>query len=180
MNQIDPKLKDLLVREAHLRLSRARLTPVWSNKEAELRAIQAAKPTFFPVFSTRKRAAYEQRLADTQQAVDILRQGMAVLDRLEAQVKNLIAEEIENILRANHPEYVEALTALRQKRLGDHQASVIDERKTGEVRSALFGVWERFRSQVAPEIYPGDTERVVEDTEALLPVNAGGLTLISA
>src|SRR6185369_2441360 len=82
---------------------------------AELRAIQAAKPTFFPVFSTRKREDYEKRLADVQQVAEVLRQGMAVLDRVEPQVKQLIADEIENILRADHPEYVEALAALRQK-----------------------------------------------------------------
>ena len=114
MSRIDPKLKDLLVREAHLRLSRVQLMPAWSQKEAELRAIQTAKPAFWPVFSRRKREEFEARLNPVQQDVDLLRQGLAVLDRIEPQVKKLILEELENILRADHPEYVEAWAALRQ------------------------------------------------------------------
>jgi len=299
MTQIDPQLKDLLVREAHLRLSRAQLTPVWSKKEAELRAIQTAKPTFIPVFSKRKREEYEARLAEVQQVVDVLRQGMDVLDRVEPHVKKLITEEIENILRADHPEYVEALAALRQKgdwvrcvdrfaekihaftsQLGNARniacsgygkktnaysknageafqqaveaaqkleeevtfankiadartrvlvangfkarslpklsptgfaawvtkistlplaeaqvqfdqlseaakklyerelrelrahADAIDEQQTNEVQSSLFALWDKLRAQVAPEIFPGDTERVVEETERLMLENA--------
>ena len=64
MPQLDPKLKDLLVREAHLRMSRAQLMPVWSQTEAELRAIQVAKPAFWTIFSRHKRADYEARLAE--------------------------------------------------------------------------------------------------------------------
>ena len=295
MTRIDPKLKDLLVREAHLRLSRAQLTPIWAQKEAELRAIQTAKPTFIPVFSKRKRQEYEARLAEVQQVVDVLRQGMAVLDRVEPQVKKLITEDLENILRADHPEYVEALAALRQKgdwvrcvdrfaekinvfvsQLGNarniacsgyakksnaysknageafqqavdaaqkleeevsfankiadtrsrilvangfkprplpkltptgfaawvtkistlplaeaqvqfdqlserakklHEVEVrelrshadaIDEQQTNEVQSSLFALWDKLRARVAPEIFPGDTERVVAETEQLL------------
>ena len=39
MSQLESNLKDLLVREAHLKLSREQLTPSWVEKEAELRAI---------------------------------------------------------------------------------------------------------------------------------------------
>ena len=300
MSRIDPKLKDLLVQEAHLRLGREQLTPAWTQKEAELRAIQAAKPAFWPVFSKRKRDEYEARLAAVQQDVDVLRQGVAMLDGVEPHVKKLITEEIENILRADHPEYVEALAALRQKddwvrcvgrfterldafasQLGNvrnlacsgyarksnaysqnagqafqlaidaaqkveeevvfankisdarsrifiasgfksrplpklqptgfavwvaristlplaeaqvqfdqlfeqtkrlyetglpelrAQAEAIDGAQTNEVHSSLFALWEQFRVQVAPEIFPGDTERIVEETAKFLPDNAG-------
>ena len=307
MHLIDSTLKDLLVREAHLRLSREQLTPVWAQKEAELRAVQTARPAFWPVFSKRKRDDYEAKLGDVQQVVDVLRQGVKVLDRIEPQIKKQITEELENILRADHPEYVEALAALRQKddwmrcverfggrlnafasQLGNVRniacsgyarkanaysqnasqafqlaidaaqkledevafankiseararifiangfksrplpkleatgfaawvakistlplaeaqvqfdklseqtkklhdsgltelranAESIDRQQTGEVHSALFVMWEQFRAQVAPEIYPGDTERVIEETENLLSENANVRELRSA
>ena len=281
MHLIDSPLKDLLVREAHLRLSREQLMPVWAQKEAELRAIQTARPAFWPVFSRRKRSDYEAKLGTIQQIVDVLRQGVNVLDRIEPEIKKQITEELENILRADHPEYVEALAALRQKddwmrcidRLEDRingfasqlagrafqlaidaaqklegevvsankmaeararifiangfksrplpklestgfaawvakisvlpraevqpqidllagkakklaevglrdlrsHAHAINEQQTGEVQGSLYAVWEKFRLQVAPEIYPGDTERVVEETELLLFKNGGGV-----
>jgi hypothetical protein len=303
MSQIDPKLKDLLVREAHLRLSREQLTPVWTQKEAELRAIQAARPAFLPIFSKRKREEYETQLAAVQQVVDVLRKGLEVLDRVEPHVKKLIEEEIENILRADHPEYVQALAALRQKedwvrclgrfagkihdfarelgnvrnlacsgyarqantysqgagqafqlaveaaqkveeevtfanKVADAQsrmfvangftsrplprlqptgfaawvsristlplaeaqvqfdllfeqtkklyetglpelrghADSIEELQSGEVHSSLRAMWEQFRAEVAPEIFAGDTERSVADTERLLLAKAGSTT----
>lgn len=295
MPQLDSKLKDLLVREAHLRMSRAQLMPVWSQKEAELRAILVAKPAFWPVFSRRKREDYEARLAEVQQVLDIFRDGMNVLDRLEPEIKRQITEAIEDILRAERPEYVEALAALKQKeewvrcverftarvhefasqlgnvrniacsgyakkshayskgageafqraieaaqkleeeialankiaeararvflangfksrplpkmaptgfaawvakisalplseaqgqfdqlceqtkKLYEHglpeirgNADALDSQQTAEVHGALFAIWEQFRAQVAPEIFPGDTERVIEETEKML------------
>jgi hypothetical protein len=115
MAEIDPKLKDLLLREAHLRLSREQLTPVWNEKEAALRAVQTAKPVFLPVFSRRKRGEYETQLAAAQEVVAVLRQGLEVIDRIEPHVQAAIEAEIENILRADRPEYAQALAALRQR-----------------------------------------------------------------
>ena len=112
---LDPKLKDLLVREAHLRLYRERLEPVWSKKEAALRAVEAARPSFLPVVSRRRRAEYEERLAAARRAVLELRNGMEVVDRVLPQVKKLIEEEIEDKLRAASPEYTRALAGRRQK-----------------------------------------------------------------
>ncbi len=307
MSQIDPKLKDLLLREAHLRLSREKLTPVWAEKEAELRAIQATKPTFWPVFSRRKRADGEARLGEVQQTLGVLREGVRVLDRIEPQIKKQITEEIGNLLRADHPEYVEALAALRQKddwvrcvarfgekihdfasqlgnvrnlacssnarksnaysqnagqafqlaieaaqkvedevafanRISDARARIFvahgfksrplpkldptgfaawvariralplaeaqlqfdqlfeqtkklydagiselrslaeaaDAQQTGEVHGALFIKWQQFRAQVAPEIFPGDTERIIEETERMLADSADVPASVSA
>lgn len=115
MSDLDPTLKDLLVREAHLRLSREQLTPVWAAKEAELRAIQTAKPVFLPIFSKRSREEYAARLAAIMEVVGVLRRGLEVIDRIEPHVKKMIEEQIENILRDDCPEYVQALAALRQK-----------------------------------------------------------------
>ena len=111
----DPKLKDLLMRETHLRLYRERLEPVWAKKEAALRAVEAARPFFLPVFSSGKRAEYEERLNAARRAVADLRAGMDVVDRVLPQVKKLIEEEIEDKLRAASPEYTRALAGRRQK-----------------------------------------------------------------
>jgi hypothetical protein len=115
MVELKPKLHDLLMREAHLRLSREQLKPVWAEKEAELRAVQTARPLFLPVFAKRKRAEYEDRLAAAQNAVSLLRTGMDAIDRIEPHLKKLIEGEIEESLREESPEYVHALAARRQK-----------------------------------------------------------------
>ena len=149
MTPIDSKLKDLLVREAHLRLSRAQLTPIWADKEAALRAVQMAKPKFWPVFSKRARLEYEAREAAAQQVVDVMRQGMAVLDRIEPQLKKLIEERIEGILRDDCPEYVKGLATLNQKedwnRCLDRFAERIDEftRSVGNVRNLACSGYSR-------------------------------------
>jgi hypothetical protein len=59
-------------------------------------------------------------------------------------------------------------------------ADAIDRQQTGEVHSALFVMWEQFRLQIAPEIYPGDTERVIEETERMLSDNVGEMALSHA
>ncbi len=141
MSRIDPALKDLLVREAHLRLSRGQLKPIWAEKEAALRAVQTAKPKFMPLFAKRARAEYEAQVAAAQQIVDVLRQGMNVLDRIEPRLKKLIEERIEVMLREENPEYVKALATLNQKedwsRCVDRFAQKIDEftRSLGNVRN---------------------------------------------
>lgn len=295
LNPIDPKLKDLLVREAHLRLSWAQITPIWTQKEADLRAIEAAKPAMWPIFSKQKRRDYEARHAEALQVAVVLREGVNVLDRVEAEVKKLITGELEVMLSAERPGYAEALATLRQRddwlacverfatgvhefasQLGNARnlacsgyarksnaysqnaaqafqlavdaAQKIDEaavsankisdartrafvergfkslplpkleptgfaawvtristlplaeaqtqfdllsaatkkvqeaglvelradgeaadrHETAEVHRALFDRWEQFRAAVAPEIYPGDTGRIVAETEAML------------
>lgn len=115
MSELDPKLTDLLMREAHLRLSREHLRPVWVAKEAELRAVQTAKPTFLPIMGRRAKEEYHARLAAAQETVTILRNGLEVIERCEPHIKKMIEEEIENVLRAQCAEYVEALAARRQK-----------------------------------------------------------------
>jgi len=299
MSQLEQTLKDLLVREAHLKLSREQLTPIWVEKEAELRAVQAAKPVFLPVFSKRRREEYEKRLAEVNEVVAVLRKALEVIDRIEPHVKRMIEEEIENILRAECPEYVQALAALRQKedwarclerfgekifeftralgnvrnlacsgyarhaavystgalqaftlateaarqveeevlfanKLSDAQARIfvengfalrplprlpqtdyaawvgrisalplaeaqtqfdllieqtkklhaegvpelrmhaesVDEMQIAEVRNYLLAAWDQFRGEIAPEIFPGDTERVVAETERILLTKA--------
>lgn len=299
MSQLESNLKDLLVREAHLKLSREQLTPIWVEKEAELRAIQAAKPVFLPIISRRRREEYEARLGAALEVVGILRKGLEVIDRIEPHVKKLIEEQIENVLREDCPEYVEALAALKQKedwgrcierfagkifeftralgnvrnlacsgyarhagvysqgalqaftlanevaqqveeevafanKISDTQARMliangfnlrplprlqktdyaawvtrigalplaeaqvqfdllieqtkklhaegvpellsqaqgVDEMQTAEVRNYLLAAWEQYRAEIAPEIFSGDTERSVAETERMLLTKA--------
>ncbi len=295
MIQIDSRLRDLLVREAHLRLSLARLTPVSVQKEADLRAIEAAKPSFWSILSKNTRQDYETRLAAAKQDAELLRQGVKGLDRVEAFVKSEILVELEKMVSAERPGYGEALAALRQKdawmgcvgrfagciheftsqlgnvrnlacsgyarkanaysenagrafqlaidaarkideevelanRLAEARAQIFiangfklrplpkleptgfaawvaristlplaeaqkqfdelfgqtkklgevgipdlrahgdaaDVQQLGEVRRALFVKWAQLRAQVAPEVFPGDTARIVDETEALM------------
>jgi hypothetical protein len=141
MSQLENKLKDLLVREAHLKLSRDQLRPVWVEKEAELRAVEASKPTFLPIMGRRAKEAYLARLAAAQEMVAILRNGLEVIERCEPHIKKMIEEEIENVLREQCEEYVQALAARRQKedwmRCLDRFAAKIFEftRSLGNVRN---------------------------------------------
>ncbi len=112
---LGPKLHDLLHREAHLKLWRTQLLPRWSEKEAELRALQAARPAFFFVLSNGRKEGYLTRLAEAQQAAQRLRERVAALDLCEPHIAKLVEHEIENLLRDDCPEYVNALAAQRQK-----------------------------------------------------------------
>lgn len=141
MSQLDQKLKDLLVREAHLKLSREQLRPVWVEKEAELRAVQTSKPTFLPIMGKRAKEEYLMRLTAAQDTVTIYRNALEVIERCEPHIKKMIEEEIENVLRDQCIEYVQALAARRQKedwvRCLDRFAAKIFEftRSLGNVRN---------------------------------------------
>lgn len=112
---ISRKLEDLLIREAHLKLSRAELTPVLAEQEAELQRIVATKPALLAFQAKEKREAYEARVAEARETVQMLRDGVAQLDRVEPHIRRMLRDEIEDLLRAACPEYVQALAARAQK-----------------------------------------------------------------
>lgn len=89
--------------------------PRWSEKEAELRAIQAAKPTLLVILSPKRKEDYYARLHAAQETVTQLRARVELLDRCEPHIAKMIEHEIENLLREDCPEYIQALAALRQK-----------------------------------------------------------------
>jgi hypothetical protein len=115
MSHLGPKIRDLLVREAHLKMSREQLRPIWVQKEAELRAVQSSKPTFLPIMGRRAKEEYLTRLAAAQETVTIFRNGLELIERCEPHIRKMIEEEIENVLRTQCAEYVAALAARNQK-----------------------------------------------------------------
>jgi hypothetical protein len=143
MSDLPQRLKDLLVREAHLKVSRDQLTPVLTEKEAELKAIQAARPTFLLLMPKPKREEYLAQLSAAQETVKILRAGLHVIDRCDPHIKRMVEEEIEVLLRKDCVEYAEALAARRQKedwsRCLERFAEKIFEftRALGNVRNAV-------------------------------------------
>lgn len=108
-------LPALLHREAHLKLWRAQLIPRWTEKEAEFRAVQAAKPTFFVLLPGSRREAYLTRLATVEDQAQRLRERVELLGQCEPHIAKSIEHEIERLLRDDCPEYVQALAAHRQK-----------------------------------------------------------------
>ena len=91
------------------------------------------------------------KLAPTGFAAWVLK--ISTLPRAEAQVQfDQLSVRAKKLSDASIPE-------LRAN------ADAIDGQQTNEVQSPLFALWEKFRVQMAPEIYPGDTERVIEETE---------------
>ena len=114
-SHIDDRLHDLLVREGHLRLSREQLKPVLDQEEEDLRAVQAARPTFLGIMPKAKREAYRTQLTSAEETVRILRKGWDVIERCEPHIAKMIEEAVENVLRKDSPEYVQALAAHQQK-----------------------------------------------------------------
>ena len=89
---ISRKLEDLLIREAHLRLSRAELVPALVAQEAA-----------------------EQKVVEARETAQMLRDGIAQLNRVEPHIRRMLRDEIEDLLRTRCPEYVQALAARDQK-----------------------------------------------------------------
>jgi hypothetical protein len=112
---ISRKLEDLLIREAHLTLSRSQLAPALAEQEAALREVVDAKPALLAFQAKEKRQAYETRLAEAKETVQMLRDGVAQLDRVEPHIRRMLRDEIEDLLRAACPEYLQALAARQQK-----------------------------------------------------------------
>jgi hypothetical protein len=104
----------LLLRDAHVRLSCGHLKPVWAQKEAALRALEASKPFFVPVISNGKPAEYEHRVAAAREAATLIREGMEMIARIEPPIQKLIEEQIEEALREESPQYGRALAAQQQ------------------------------------------------------------------
>ena len=115
MSPISLKLQELLIREAHLRLSREQLVPVLADKEAELKLVTGSRPVMLSFAGREKRAAYDARLAEVRETVQLLQGGLQQLGRVEPHIHNMIRNEIEDLLRAACPEYVQALAAREQK-----------------------------------------------------------------
>ncbi len=99
MIELNPTLRDLVLREAHLKRSRDLLRPVWEQAEAELRAAQAARPFLGPVFAKRKREGRELRVAMAREAVQLLRRGLETIERLEPLVEKLLESEVKSTNR---------------------------------------------------------------------------------
>jgi hypothetical protein len=109
------RLRDLLHREAHLRLCRAQTKPLWAEKEAKLRAFETTRSPFREMFSPKVREENQAKHAQAVSAVEALRNRMEVLDLCEPHIAKMIEQEIEMLLRKDCPEYISALVALRQK-----------------------------------------------------------------
>ncbi len=112
---ISRKLEDLLIREAHLRLSRAELTPALAEMDAEVEKIVKARPTLLSFQAKEKRDAYEAQLAEVRETAKMLRDGIAQLDRVDPHIRRMLRDEVEDLLRVACPEYVQALAAREQK-----------------------------------------------------------------
>lgn len=110
---IPHKLEILLVREAHLKFGRAAIAPLLAEKEAEFFALEKAKPGMFA--TKEKKQAHLQEVAEANETLRLLRNGIAQLDRVEPHIQHMVEEEAESVLRANSPAYLAALAA-RQHR----------------------------------------------------------------
>ncbi len=110
---VPPALQDLLLREAHLRLSREAIQPALTRVEAEYLVLEANKPSLLA--SKHKQEAHEENLSRLAEKREQLRVGLEQLDRVEAHVGRLVLKEVEDYCRSAHPEYLQAM-AIRQHR----------------------------------------------------------------
>ena len=112
---ISRKLEDLLIREAHLRLIRAELVPALGVQEAAEKKVVEARPRWLSFHAKETRVAYESRLAEVRETAQMLRDGIAQLNRVEPHIRRMLRDEVEDLLRTRCPEYVQALAARDQK-----------------------------------------------------------------
>jgi hypothetical protein len=112
---ISRKLEDLLIREAHLRMSRAELVPALVAQEAVEKTVVEARPRWLSFHAKETRVAYESRLAEVRETAQMLRDGIAQLNRVEPHIRRMLRDEVEDLLRTRCPEYVQALAARDQK-----------------------------------------------------------------
>jgi hypothetical protein len=110
---VPPALKDLLVREAHLRLSREAIQPAIARLEAGYQALEAGKPGVLAAKS--RHEAHAEKLSQLAEQRERLRGGLEQLDRVEAHLGRLVLNEAEDYCRSTFPEYRQAL-AIRQHR----------------------------------------------------------------
>jgi len=110
---IPTNLKDLLLREAHLKASRDAITPALQEQEVNLARLQEHKPGLFT--SKAQREEYQLELGETLEALQLLRRGIGQLERVEKHIRRLLLEAGENQLREAHPDYLRAL-AIRESR----------------------------------------------------------------
>lgn len=107
------KIRDLLIREAHLRFGREAIAPALAEQEEKVATVKAAKPGLFSARAAKD--AHAAELASEEEALRLLRNGLAQLDRVEPHIKKLVIEAAEDHCREHHPEYLRAL-AVREHR----------------------------------------------------------------
>lgn len=110
---IPGRIRDLLVREAHLHLGREAIAPVLVEHESRLQEWRARKPGLFASAATK--AAHTAEGAELEEALALLRTGIAQLDRVEPHIRRLVLEAAEDHCREHHPDYLRAL-AIRERR----------------------------------------------------------------
>lgn len=101
------KIRDLLVREAHLRLGREAILPVLEAQRAARAELAKKKPGLFAAREAKE--AFARELAEADESLRLLGNGMAQLDRVEPHIRKLVIEAAEDHCRENHPEYLRAL-----------------------------------------------------------------------
>lgn len=143
------KIRDLLVREAHLRIGREAIMPAVAEQEAKIAAVKAAKPGLFA--SRAAKDAHAEQLAGEEEALRLLRNGLAQLDRVEPHIKKLVLEAAEDHCRECHPEYLRAL-AVREHRADWERCLTRFAEKVygltqalGNVRNMATSGYERFQ-----------------------------------
>ena len=110
---IPGNLRELLVRETHLRLGRDAIAPALAEAEERLRALRARKPGLFAEKAVK--TTYAAEVAACEEAYSLLRTGLDQLERVEPHIQRLVVEAAEDHCRENHPSYLRAL-ALRERR----------------------------------------------------------------
>ncbi len=146
---LDRTLRDLLFREAHLRLARQKIGPEYTRKEAEVRAVKATRSPFDFVVPSR-RLRFDARLAAVTDAARAMRERIDLLDRCQAHVARKTEDAIEHLLREACPEYVNALAAQRQKEdwlrcLARFGARIFElTRALGNVRNLACSGYDRY------------------------------------
>ncbi len=143
------QIRDLLVREAHLRLGREAIAPVLEEQAAAAVALRKQRPGLFAAKAAKE--AHARLEAEAEEGLRLLRNGIAQLDRVEPHIRKLVIEAAEDYCREHEPEYLRAL-ALREHRADwDRCLTRFGEKvfgltqALGNVRNMATSGYERFQ-----------------------------------
>ena len=149
-----------------------------SNMYSEA-TIQAFTLAFSAAEIVDEEVKFANRIADTQ--LEVLRASGIETKPLPHLPENSLSGWVAEIkalplgeAQGQFDTLIESTKALHETGVPElrAQADQVQSTQDTDIRNFLSAAWEQFRAEVAPEIFPGDTERMVAETEQMLSATA--------
>ncbi len=107
------RLKDMLIREASLALTRQRLTEAIPIAQAREQEVRATRSPFMVILPTKANQEFRAHLEDSRQTLDVLQKALGKLTAREQQLLSLVSYRLETHLRRSSKDYINGLASYR-------------------------------------------------------------------